>query len=72
MWPSVLTEAQGWRDALVVVWAEIVWRMGMAACSAATALLMWTWLHQAWLAVLVPVFVVLAIALARLRATGRP
>jgi hypothetical protein len=72
MWRRISTEAQGWREALVLVWAEITWRVGMAACSAAAALLSWSWWHQAWASILLPVAVVVAVALARLRATGRP
>jgi hypothetical protein len=74
MWRSVSTEFQGWRQALSdpTCWAEVAWRVGMAACSAAGALLAWGWWHEAWLSVLVPVLVVLLVALARLRLTGRP
>lgn len=75
MWPRRLTdEARGWREALAAadVLAEVAWRVGFATCSAAAALLAWSWWHQAWLAVLLPVAVVLLLALARLRLTGRP
>ena len=74
MWRSVSTEFEGWWYALKdpTVWGEIVWRCGLAACSAGGGLLVWTWWHLAWLSVLLPVLVVLAIAGVRLRLTGEP